>query len=211
MRLTDFKALTFDVYGTLIDWESGMVAALEAADRPRRARTCPRRDPARRTPATSRRSKRQTPGMPYSRAAGRRLQPSGRGMGRAPCWDECRLRPLGRRLARVPDGRGARLPQAALQAGDPVERRQRSFAASKREAAGRRSTRSTRRRTSAPTSRADATSTTCCDSSPASASRRARSCTRPRACSTTTRPPTAIGLQVCWIYRRHDRRASAQR
>lgn len=25
MRLTDFKALTFDVYGTLIDWETGMV------------------------------------------------------------------------------------------------------------------------------------------------------------------------------------------
>lgn len=27
--LTDFDALTFDVYGTLIDWESGMVAGLE--------------------------------------------------------------------------------------------------------------------------------------------------------------------------------------
>lgn len=29
MRLTDFKVLTFDCYGTLIDWESGMVQALE--------------------------------------------------------------------------------------------------------------------------------------------------------------------------------------
>jgi len=29
MKLSDFKALTFDVYGTLIDWESGMVAGLE--------------------------------------------------------------------------------------------------------------------------------------------------------------------------------------
>lgn len=29
MQLTDFKALTFDCYGTLIDWESGMVAALQ--------------------------------------------------------------------------------------------------------------------------------------------------------------------------------------
>ena len=29
MKLTDFKALTFDVYGTLIDWESGMVAGLK--------------------------------------------------------------------------------------------------------------------------------------------------------------------------------------
>jgi 2-haloacid dehalogenase len=29
MKLTDFKALTFDCYGTLIDWESGLIAALE--------------------------------------------------------------------------------------------------------------------------------------------------------------------------------------
>lgn len=29
MRLGDFKALTFDVCGTLIDWESGLVAALK--------------------------------------------------------------------------------------------------------------------------------------------------------------------------------------
>ena len=28
MRLNDFKVLTFDCYGTLIDWESGMVAGL---------------------------------------------------------------------------------------------------------------------------------------------------------------------------------------
>ena len=29
MQLTDFKALTFDVYGTLIDWESGMIEGLK--------------------------------------------------------------------------------------------------------------------------------------------------------------------------------------
>jgi 2-haloacid dehalogenase len=29
MRLTDYKVLTFDCYGTLIDWESGMVEALK--------------------------------------------------------------------------------------------------------------------------------------------------------------------------------------
>ena len=28
MKLTDFKALAFDCYGTLIDWESGMIEAL---------------------------------------------------------------------------------------------------------------------------------------------------------------------------------------
>jgi 2-haloalkanoic acid dehalogenase type II len=29
MELTDFKVLTFDCYGTLIDWETGMLAALQ--------------------------------------------------------------------------------------------------------------------------------------------------------------------------------------
>jgi 2-haloacid dehalogenase len=29
MKLTDFKALTFDCYGTLIDWDSGLYAALQ--------------------------------------------------------------------------------------------------------------------------------------------------------------------------------------
>ena len=29
MKLTDFKALTFDCYGTLIDWETGMIQALK--------------------------------------------------------------------------------------------------------------------------------------------------------------------------------------
>ena len=34
MRLSDFKVLTFDCYGTLIDWETGMLAALRPlADR----------------------------------------------------------------------------------------------------------------------------------------------------------------------------------
>src|ERR1041385_2548079 len=41
MRLTDFDVLTFDCYGTLIDWESGMYAALQplwsrASSRPSR-------------------------------------------------------------------------------------------------------------------------------------------------------------------------------
>jgi 2-haloacid dehalogenase/putative hydrolase of the HAD superfamily len=29
MKLTDFQALTFDCYGTLIDWETGMIGALK--------------------------------------------------------------------------------------------------------------------------------------------------------------------------------------
>lgn len=30
MKLSDYKALTFDCYGTLIDWESGMIAGLQS-------------------------------------------------------------------------------------------------------------------------------------------------------------------------------------
>ena len=33
MRLSDFKALTFDCYGTLIDWEKGMLSGLEPLTR----------------------------------------------------------------------------------------------------------------------------------------------------------------------------------
>ena len=33
MKLTDFKALTFDCYGTLIDWETGMIEALQPLTR----------------------------------------------------------------------------------------------------------------------------------------------------------------------------------
>ena len=29
MKLTDFKALTFDCYGTLIDWETGILRGLQ--------------------------------------------------------------------------------------------------------------------------------------------------------------------------------------
>jgi 2-haloalkanoic acid dehalogenase type II len=42
MKLSDFKALTFDCYGTLIDWETGIIAALEPVAR--RARGALSRD-----------------------------------------------------------------------------------------------------------------------------------------------------------------------
>jgi 2-haloacid dehalogenase len=49
MRLTEFRVLTFDCYGTLIDWESGIFTALQpllrkaAAPRSREAATNRRR------------------------------------------------------------------------------------------------------------------------------------------------------------------------
>jgi 2-haloacid dehalogenase len=41
MRLTDFKALTFDCYGTLIDWETGILNALQPLLRKDRAERSP--------------------------------------------------------------------------------------------------------------------------------------------------------------------------
>ena len=38
MRLTDFQVLTFDCYGTLIDWETGILQALAPLLRENRAR-----------------------------------------------------------------------------------------------------------------------------------------------------------------------------
>jgi 2-haloacid dehalogenase len=64
VRLQDYKALTFDCYGTLIDWESGMVAALEPlTSRTRRALT---RDDILEAHARHESSQqRQTPAMRY--------------------------------------------------------------------------------------------------------------------------------------------------
>ena len=65
MRLTDFKALTFDCYGTLIDWETGMIEALQAADRQGWPSRCRATRCWKRMPGTSRRSRPQTPGKLY--------------------------------------------------------------------------------------------------------------------------------------------------
>jgi 2-haloalkanoic acid dehalogenase type II len=65
MRLSDFKVLTFDCYGTLIDWETGIVAALRPLlerhgdSRPREAilESFARHETAQEA---------ETPGLPYS-------------------------------------------------------------------------------------------------------------------------------------------------
>lgn len=66
MRLRDFKVLTFDCYGTLIDWESGIVEALSglaARARPPLARDAILEAHARHEAA----QQRATPAMPYRR------------------------------------------------------------------------------------------------------------------------------------------------
>ncbi len=64
MRLTDFKVLTFDCYGTLVDWESGMIEGLKGlASRAGRSLA---RDEILQAHARQESSQQQfTPAMPY--------------------------------------------------------------------------------------------------------------------------------------------------
>jgi 2-haloalkanoic acid dehalogenase type II len=64
MRLTDFKVLTFDCYGTLIDWESGMVAALQPLTT-RSPKPLSRNDILEAHARHESAQQLQTPGMPY--------------------------------------------------------------------------------------------------------------------------------------------------
>ena len=64
MRLTDFSALTFDCYGTLIDWETGIHAALQPLLR-HAGVTLPRDGVLERFAAHESAQEAETPGMPY--------------------------------------------------------------------------------------------------------------------------------------------------
>ena len=64
MRLSDFKVLTFDCYGTLIDWESGMVAGLKPLT-DRVARPLSRDEILEAHARHESSQQRQTPGMRY--------------------------------------------------------------------------------------------------------------------------------------------------
>ena len=88
MKLTDFKVLTFDCYGTLIDWESGMVEALKPlvakVGRPLS------RDEI--LEAHARHESAQQliyAGEALQRASRGGLQAPRRGLGRPGPWDEC--------------------------------------------------------------------------------------------------------------------------
>jgi 2-haloalkanoic acid dehalogenase type II len=88
MRLSDFEVLTFDCYGTLIDWESGMLAALRPlADRAARTLTDEEILEAHARHESFQQA--ETPTMPYSRllaVVAKRLTEEWRV--EAP-WDDC--------------------------------------------------------------------------------------------------------------------------
>lgn len=88
MRLTDFKALTFDCYGTLIDWESGMIENL----RPLTSRIPEpiSRDKILETHAFHESTQqKQTPGLAYSQLLAIVYRRIAEEWGISVRWDEC--------------------------------------------------------------------------------------------------------------------------
>ena len=89
MKLGDFKALTFDCYGTLIDWESGMVDGLKPLTD--RLDPAPSRDEV--LEAHARHESEQqayTPAKPYSSLLPIVYRRLAEEWGLAVSWDECR-------------------------------------------------------------------------------------------------------------------------
>lgn len=88
MKLSDFKVLAFDVYGTLIDWESGMVTALKPlTDKVDRALS---RDEILETHAYFESStQRWTPGKIYSDLLGVVYRRLAEEWGVVVTWEEC--------------------------------------------------------------------------------------------------------------------------
>lgn len=88
MRLSDYKVLTFDCYGTLIDWESGMVRALEPLTS--RLATAPGRDAILEAHARHESSQqRQTPAKPYREVLATVYRRLAEEWGVAASWEDC--------------------------------------------------------------------------------------------------------------------------
>ena len=106
-RLTDFKVLTFDCYGTLIDWESGIMAAMRRLID--RLPQPPTRDQVLETHARHESAaQRQTPGKRYSDLLAVVYRRIAEEWGVPADWEECRA--YGRSIPEwppFPDSAGA--------------------------------------------------------------------------------------------------------
>ena len=88
MRLSDFSVLTFDCYGTLIDWETGMAEAL--APLASKASRSFSRDEILNAHARHESSQqRTTPGLPYARLLAVVYKRLGEEWGVPVAWEEC--------------------------------------------------------------------------------------------------------------------------
>jgi 2-haloalkanoic acid dehalogenase type II len=88
MKLTDFKALTFDCYGTLIDWETGLLAALEPLMA--RAERRPSRDAALEAYGVHEHAQElQTPQLKYSQLLAVTYKRMAENWSTPALWEEC--------------------------------------------------------------------------------------------------------------------------
>ncbi len=88
MKLTDFKVLTFDCYGTLIDWETGMLASLAPlTERLRRKLSSDQILEAHARHESS--QQRQTPGRRYQELLATVYRRLAEEWGLTVDWDEC--------------------------------------------------------------------------------------------------------------------------
>jgi 2-haloacid dehalogenase len=88
MRLSDFSVLSFDCYGTLIDWESGMVEALRPlVSKAKRSLT--RDDILMAHARHESAQQRATPAMAYARLLAVVYKRLGEEWGAPASWDEC--------------------------------------------------------------------------------------------------------------------------
>ena len=88
MKLTDFEALTFDCYGTLIDWEAGILAALEPLAA--RAKSKPSREEMLEAyGAHEHAQERQTPHLKYSQLLAITYKRLAENWRVPATWDEC--------------------------------------------------------------------------------------------------------------------------
>ncbi len=88
MKLSDFKVLTFDVYGTLIDWESGMIAGLKPLT-DRLARPMSRDEILEAHAFHESTAQRWTPAKPYAQLLATVYRRLAEDWGIAVTWEEC--------------------------------------------------------------------------------------------------------------------------
>lgn len=88
MRLTDYKALTFDVYGTLIDWESGIFNGLKPLTG-RLGRSLTRDEMLEAHAYHESTTQAQTPGKIYSQLLAVVYKRLAEEWGVSASWDEC--------------------------------------------------------------------------------------------------------------------------
>ena len=206
LDLGAFDVLTFDCYGTLIDWERGLLAAMRADPRAHGADATDERAARALRPST-RPGSRTAPISATARCSRAGSRAWLRDLGVAPTAGE--LAAFGGSVADWPAFPDSADALARLQAryrlvvitncDDDL------FAASNRRLGVSFADVITAQQ--AQLLQADHIATSTSPSS-GSARRRDGSSTSPRACSTTTCPAKSLGLSTVWVNRRHDRPGS---